>query len=83
MEYYLITFSNTHTAIAAQKYLEGKLVFHVLPTLRELSASCGISLQIDASPYETIRDCMNQFATDQSMYKIYLITAVQIQEMKL
>lgn len=44
-EYDLFTFDSTHYAIRAQKLLEGFSVV-VMPTLREISASCGMSLRI-------------------------------------
>jgi hypothetical protein len=82
MGYYLITFSNTHSAIAAQKYLEDKLSFHVCPTLREISDSCGISLRLDSSTYDEIQRHMLQFPLGTEMYKIYHITSSVITEMK-
>lgn len=82
MEYYLITFSSTHAAIAAQKYLEGKLVFHVMPTLREISGSCGISLKIDSASYASILEYMRLFPNGEKMYKIYFISPGEIREMK-
>lgn len=75
MPYYLITFSNTHTAIATQKFLTGKLDFVVMPTLREISNSCGISLKIPFASLEEIEEKMRLFTTDASMYRIYLICA--------
>ena len=81
MEYYLITFSSTHAAIAAQKYIEGKINFHVMPTLREISSSCGISLKVESAPYEIIREHMEHFPMGEDMYKIYRITAEGIHEM--
>lgn len=73
MDYYLITFSNTHSAIAAQKFLTGKLDFLVMPTLREISNSCGISLKIISASLEQIETYMVQFESDHSMYNIYLV----------
>ena len=73
MDYYLITFSNTHSAIAAQKFLTGKLDFLVMPTLREISNSCGISLKIANASIETIEEQMRLFDTNHSMYTIYFI----------
>lgn len=80
MDYYLITFPNTHAAIAVQKYLEGKLFFQVMPTLREISNSCGISLKITSSPYDKIKDYMNQYPMGEDMYKVYFISANGINE---
>lgn len=81
MEYYLITFSSTHTAMAMQKHLEGKLRFHVMPTLREISASCGISLKIESIPYDILLEHLKLFSDTQEMYQIYLIKQGQIIKM--
>jgi len=43
--YYLVVFDSTNQAIAAQKLLQD-LDVTVMPTLREISASCGMSLRI-------------------------------------
>lgn len=82
MEYFLITFSSTHTAIAAQNYLKGKATFYVMPTLRQISSSCGISVKITSVPYEEIRRLMEQFPADEDMYRIYRIQGEQMTEMK-
>lgn len=74
MKYYLISFHNTHTAIAAQKFLKNKLTFQVIPTLREISDSCGISLKLPSASKEEILHCMKDFSEEAAMYQIYLIT---------
>ena len=43
--YDLVVFDSTHTALRAEKLLEG-LGARMMPTLREISASCGISLRL-------------------------------------
>ncbi len=73
MDYYLITFSNTHSAIAAQKFLKEKLDYTVMPTLREISNSCGISLKIVNASIIEIEEQMNLFETNPSMYTIYFV----------
>lgn len=78
MDYYLLTFSNTHAAMAAQKYLEGQISFYVCPTLRELSASCGISLRINNSDYDEIEDIMKDYPLGREMYQLYFITKTDI-----
>ena len=45
--YYMLTFSTTHAAITAEKELGARLPVAVMPTLRQVSASCGISLRIE------------------------------------
>ncbi len=45
-EMYIISFNSTHHAIKSEKILEGKNIkFTTIPTPREISASCGISIR--------------------------------------
>ena len=78
MEYYLITFSSTHAAIAAQNHLKGKLSFAVMPTLREISNSCGISIRINNASLEEIEKQMQGFSVGDKMFQIYHIAPNQI-----
>jgi len=80
MEYYLITFSSTHASMAAQKYLNGKLTYIVCPTLREISASCGISLRINNAPMHEIKEIMCNYPLGHDMYQIYYVTSDGIKE---
>lgn len=73
MSYYLVTFSNTHTAIAAQKFLKDRISYYVMPTLREISNSCGISLKIVDASLSSIRSELSKFEVDPQMYTIYQI----------
>lgn len=49
-EYYLITFENTHAAIATEKLLAPADV-RIMPVPRFISASCGISVRIKPECY--------------------------------
>ena len=54
-EYCLITFSTTHAALKAEKVLEkGDLVFLIVPTPREISAGCGLSVRFFCADSEKI-----------------------------
>lgn len=83
MEYYLITFENTHSAMATQKFLKDKLIFHTIPTLREISASCGISLKISSDYIDIIKEQFKFIPLDRAMYHVYHITESQISEISL
>lgn len=86
MTYYLITFTNTHTAIAAQKFLTDKIDFCIMPTLREISNSCGISIRINTSSCklgnycteeqtaQSIFQLMTQSMIPSNMYQIYYVS---------
>lgn len=43
--YILLVFDSTHTALRSEELLTG-LDVRMMPTLREISASCGISLRL-------------------------------------
>ena len=44
-DYVLLVFDSTHTALRSEELLSG-LGARMMPTLREISASCGISLRL-------------------------------------
>lgn len=47
--YATATFQNTHTAMQAQRLLSQTLTVTTMPTLRALTAGCGISLRFHLS----------------------------------
>lgn len=46
--YYMLSFESTHAAMAWEKALSGRVPVRTMPTLRQVSASCGISLRVEA-----------------------------------
>lgn len=69
-EYYLFTFESTHSAIKAQKLLSG-LNAVTMPTLREISASCGISLKVLPEQIAAAKTCMEEQGEGWSLYHIF------------
>ena len=55
MDYYLFTFHSSHEAIAAHKKLSEHMQAVIMPTLREISKSCGISVRIEPADIERAR----------------------------
>lgn len=47
--YFLITFESTHLAMQTERFLKQKHKTTVIPTPRDLTASCGLSLVIDTA----------------------------------
>ena len=45
--YQLLAFDSTHAAMAAERALKTRLPVTVMPTLRQITAACGISLRIE------------------------------------
>lgn len=55
MDYLLITFESTHIAIKTEKILDG-LDIETIPTPRQLSTSCGISIKGKVEDLEMIKE---------------------------
>ena len=45
--YQLLAFESTHAAMAAERALKTRMPVTVMPTLRQITAACGISLRIE------------------------------------
>ncbi len=51
----LIAFRSTHHALAAEKTLQGAKIDHIIiPTPKEISASCGLALKINLEECQQI-----------------------------
>ncbi|MDR0839865.1 MAG: DUF3343 domain-containing protein [Christensenellaceae bacterium] len=57
-EYLLLAFESTHAAIAAQKALSALGVI-LIPTLRAITASCGMSLRFALSARQQALDILS------------------------
>ena len=53
-EFYVITFESTHLAISTEKLLLATVPVEMVPTPREISASCGLSLKITLANLEEV-----------------------------
>lgn len=73
-EYYVIAFANTHSAMVADKRLNKKYSIMMIPTLREISAGCGISIKIAPEDIEGVKTEMKNVLFKQSVYKVYAVT---------
>ena len=57
--YYLLAFNSTHDAVAAEKYLLSQLNVTMMPTLRKITASCGISVRIEEADFEHLKKMLD------------------------
>ncbi len=60
--YYMLSFESTHAAMAWEKALTGRVPARTMPTLRQVSASCGISLRVE----ETNWPLLERFLTSEA-----------------
>ncbi len=65
MSYLVITFESTHKAIKAEKQLES-LEVEIIPTPRQLSANCGISIKARVEDLEKIKEKMSDSYGDMN-----------------
>lgn len=57
--YYLLAFNSTHFAISAESYLSKSIHVSIMPTLRKITASCGISIRIEPMNFDKAIELIN------------------------
>jgi len=70
--YCLVAFDSPHAAIRAEKLLKS-LSPAVVPTLRAITASCGMSLRLKAEQMETARALLAESTLDPALYRFYRV----------
>ncbi len=69
-EYYLLAFNSTHAAVSAEKLLSAQLEVTIMPTLRKITASCGISLRIEDKDFEKLKAILSANTLDCALYRV-------------
>jgi len=73
--FYVVTFQSTHHAIKGEKYFkESNLAIKTIPTPREITASCGLSIKFSMEDIKTIEEIIK--AQDLSIEGIYEIEKI-------
>ena len=70
--YWLFAFDSPHAAIAAQRLLSGCGAV-VMPTLRSITASCGMSIRIEDGQIEQAKEHMRSSVIDPALYRLYRV----------
>lgn len=58
MEYLLITAHSTHLAMKLKKKLRSITDVEIIPTPRNITESCGISIKVALDKYSEIKECL-------------------------
>lgn len=74
--YYVIAFGNTHVAIKVQKALNEKgFRIDMMPTLREITAGCGLSVRFTPENLESIKRAVTEMSVEPTLYQYYKVDA--------
>lgn len=61
MEYFIITFPNTHSAMACEEKLRNnKINIIVIPTPTSITRSCGIAIRFKSEDYGSITEIIKK-----------------------
>lgn len=73
-KYYVIAFDSTHHAIKGEKILKDmKLEIRTIPTPREITASCGLSIKFSADNLSQVRHVIkNNELSIKGIYEIII-----------
>ena len=80
--YYLFVFRSTHNAMEAQKILSVCDPI-IMPTLRKIAATCGISIRIEEDKIEEAKTLVCQSSLDKDMLDLYYVDQTNKEEMVL
>ncbi|MEL7609370.1 MAG: DUF3343 domain-containing protein [Bacillota bacterium] len=69
----MLSFDSTHQALYAQSRLSKRIPVCVMPTLREVSKSCGISLRVEIADYPALCDLLNQGVLPDGAAALYKV----------
>jgi len=70
--YWLFVFDSPHAAISAQRLLSGCGAV-VMPTLRSITASCGMSLRLRDETIEKAKGILRASSIDPALYRLYRV----------
>lgn len=71
--YFVLAFENTHEALRAERALRAWLPVAVMPTLRQITASCGISLRAEVRDRRALIAALGAKAVPEGAYRLYRV----------
>ena len=73
-KYYLLTFDSTHNAMEFENILKDECSIIVMPTLREITTGCGISIKIKEQEYKkALSKISSTKSLNSASYKVFFI----------
>lgn len=71
--YQLLAFDSTHAAMAAERALKTRMPVTVMPTLRQITAACGISLRIEDGDGPVLDGALKDGLVPPGAYRRYQV----------
>lgn len=68
--FYVLSFDSTSHAIQTEKKVIGRFEFNIMPTPREISHHCGLSIKIAAAEIDEILEFINEIAIPCHLYRV-------------
>jgi hypothetical protein len=72
-EFYVIAFESTHYAIMVEKKLKDNYNIQTIPTPREITASCGLSIKFQGESLDGIIEELISQEINRDMLNVYRI----------
>ncbi len=72
----VLAFESTHHAIMMEKKLKDKIKIDTIPTPREISASCGLSIKFNCQDLEKVKQIIEKAELKRDMMSIYRIERI-------
>lgn len=72
-EYYMLSFQSTHAAMGAERALSRVVPVRTMPTLRQVSASCGISLRVEPEHWPALRAFLEGGGLPREEYLLFRV----------
>lgn len=67
-EFYLISFASASHCIESEKKARGRYKVHVVPTPREITASCGMALRFSCGEMEVVKGFFDGLDVPSQLY---------------
>jgi hypothetical protein len=68
--FYILSFASTHHAIAAEGSLKGRGInVEIVPTPRDITASCGLSIRFDVGQLEQVKKEIGKIWPDIRLHR--------------
>lgn len=81
-DYCLLVFDSTHAAMSAERALGRLMKVTMMPTLRQITASCGMSLRVETADLPALIQALGRGAVPRDTCRLFRVEGTEVWEMK-